>query len=331
MLSLPSYVEAAKPVPAANGAAWYKNVAPTYAGIMLWFVFWQDIVTGGEKNHPPEGILSQGVWTALFGVVIAALICHFLFYLVPGLLGQKTGLPLYVVGTSTYGVTGRAVYARFLMGLLQFGWLAVNACGVAKILCGCLNLWKPELDISLNPPSLYHAVIATAFAVICGFVGLKGIQYVAKVATYLPLIPLAVLILLVVKTAGGLDTFQPSDISPLENAPRSARPTRPTPRRPTTPRPRPPRPNRCPTWAPGASSRCCARILSGSSPRPAPPGPTSPRTAAAVPTCNGAACSASPWQPLSPAAWPSSSLRAPTARAWSRKARPRRATSIRSN
>ncbi len=44
----------------------------------------------------------------------------------------------------------------------------------------------------------------------------------AKVATYLPLIPLAVLILLVVKTAGGLGTFQPSDTSPLENAPRAA-------------------------------------------------------------------------------------------------------------
>ncbi|MGO8689886.1 MAG: hypothetical protein ACLQLG_09640 [Thermoguttaceae bacterium] len=219
MSSLPSYVAAAKPVPAASRAAWYKNVAPTYAGIMLWFVFWQDIVTGGGGTKAPAGILSQGIWTALFGVVIAALICHFFFYFVPGMLGQKTGLPLYVVGTSTYGVTGGLFMPGFLMGLLQFGWLAVNAFAVAKILCGCLLLWKPELKIDLNHPSLYHAGLAAAFALICGFVGLKGIQYVAKVATFLPLIPLVLLIVLVAKTAGGLGNFQPSDCTPTENAP----------------------------------------------------------------------------------------------------------------
>jgi cytosine permease len=44
--------------------------------------------------------------------------------------------------------------------------------------------------------------------VLAAFVGLKGIQYVGKVATYLPLIPLAILLILFVKTAGsvgGLD------------------------------------------------------------------------------------------------------------------------------
>ena len=55
MSSLPSYVAAAKPVPAANRAAWYKNVAPTYAGIMLWFVFWQKIAVGETRN--PWGVL----------------------------------------------------------------------------------------------------------------------------------------------------------------------------------------------------------------------------------------------------------------------------------
>ena len=224
MSSLPSYVAAAKPVPAANCAAWYKNVAPTYAGIMLWFVFWQDIVSGGGGTHVPGGILSQGVWIALLGVVIAALICHFLFYLVPGLLGQKTGLPLYVVGTSTYGVTGGLLMPGFLMGLLQFGWLAVNAFFVAKMLCGCLNLWKPELRIDLDHPSLYHASLASAFALICGFVGLKGIQYVAKVATFLPLIPLVLLMVLVAKTASGIGGFDPKSTAALETAPAAGPP-----------------------------------------------------------------------------------------------------------
>jgi cytosine permease len=81
MSSLPSYVAKAQSVPQANRAAWYKNVAQTYAGIMLWFVFWQDIVKGTGE---PGGVLSAGLGTALIGLVVAALLCYFLFYLVPG-------------------------------------------------------------------------------------------------------------------------------------------------------------------------------------------------------------------------------------------------------
>jgi cytosine permease len=199
MSSLPSYVASAKPVPQANRAAWYKNIAQTYAGIMLWFVFWQDIVKGEGQT---SGVLSMGLGVALLGLVIAALICHFLFYLVPGKLGMQTGLPLYVIGTSTYGVTGGLFMPGLLMGLLQFGWLAVNSYAVAELLCKCL-------DWDSRAPSLSHGIIATLFAVICAFVGLKGIKYVARVATYLPLIPLIVLLILLVKTIGGLGNFSP--------------------------------------------------------------------------------------------------------------------------
>ncbi len=214
MSSLPSYVAEAQAVPAAKRMAWYKNVAPTYAGVMLWFVFWQNIAIGGDAK-PLGGGLSQGVVTALLGLLLAAFVCHVL-YLVPGLLGMKTGLPLYVVGTSTYGVTGGLLMPGFLMGLLQFGWLGVNAYAVAALLCHCFGIGASG---PVWHPSLAHAVIATAFAVMCGFVGLKGIRYVAKVATYLPLIPLAVLIMLVVKTAGGLGTFDPEKTAVLEMAP----------------------------------------------------------------------------------------------------------------
>ena len=65
---------------------------------------------------------------AFLGLIIAAVICHFFFYMPPAMLGMRTGLPLYVVGTSTYGARGGLLMPGFLMGLLQFGWLAVNAC-----------------------------------------------------------------------------------------------------------------------------------------------------------------------------------------------------------
>jgi cytosine permease len=202
MSSLPSYVASAQPVPQSNRAAWYKNTAQTYAGIMLWFVFWQDIVKGGGESG---GVLSMGIGTALLGLAIAALLCHFLFYLVPGKLGMQTGLPLYVVGTSTYGVTGGLFMPGFLMGLLQFGWLAVNAWAVATLFCDCLK-WNS------TAPSLSHGMVATIFAVTCAFIGLKGIHYVARVATYLPLIPLIVLLILLSKTIGGVAEFTPGKI-----------------------------------------------------------------------------------------------------------------------
>ena len=42
------------------------------------------------------------------------------------MLGMKTGLPLYIVGTSTFGAQGGFLMPGFLMGVLQFGWLGVN-------------------------------------------------------------------------------------------------------------------------------------------------------------------------------------------------------------
>lgn len=198
---LPGYITSATPNPAANRAPWYKNTAPTYAGIFLWFVFWQDAVTSGTLG----GGLAQGWVWSLVSLILAALVCHFLFYLVPGLLGQKTGLPLYIVGTSTFGAQGGFIMPGFLMGVLQFGWLGVN-------------VYFSSLAIHDMIPSVPAQVIMVAWGVLAAIVGLKGIQYVAKVATYLPLIPLAILIILLVKTMGSVSGFNPKELIDLHKA-----------------------------------------------------------------------------------------------------------------
>jgi cytosine permease len=173
--SLPDYLASAQPNPPSNRAPWFKNTAPTYAGIFLWFVFWDSI--------SQYGLTSAGLLATLLGIVISGLICHYLFYLVPGLLGQKTGLPLYVVGTSTFGALGGLLMPGFLMGLLQFGWLGVNTFFSSQALASGFHA-----DWLFYPLCIIWAAGAA-------FVGLKGIQYVAKVATYVPIIPLLVLLL----------------------------------------------------------------------------------------------------------------------------------------
>ncbi|WP_165073572.1 cytosine permease [Paludisphaera rhizosphaerae] len=172
---LPDYIASATPNPPANRAPWYSNTAPTFAGIFLWFVFW--------NSMSGNGLSVGGLLASLGGVVVGALICHFLFYLAPGLLGMKTGLPLYVVGTSTFGAIGGLIMPGFLMGALQFGWLGVNAYGSADALMQGFG----------GDKNMFYA-LAVVWTVVAAFVGLKGIQYVAKVATFLPIIPLVVLI-----------------------------------------------------------------------------------------------------------------------------------------
>lgn len=191
---LPSYITSATPNPPEKRAPWFKNTAPTYAGIFLWFVFWQD----AAKAATPAGTLAQGLGWALASLVISALVCHFLFYLVPGLFGMKTGLPLYIVGTSTFGATGGFLMPGFLMGVLQFGWVGVNVYFSSQALSAII-----PVDARL---------IMVIWGVLACFVGLKGIQYVAKVATYLPLIPLIVLLWLTAKTIGNAASFNPDNL-----------------------------------------------------------------------------------------------------------------------
>ncbi|MDR0338237.1 MAG: hypothetical protein LBI18_14235 [Planctomycetaceae bacterium] len=196
MSQLPDYVASAVPNSQENRAGWLMTTAATYAGVMLWFVFWQQVPMGGQGIA--GGTLSQGLGLAIGSLILAALICHLLFYLAPGMLGMKTGLPLAVVGTSTYGVTGGFLMPGLLMGLLQFGWLSVNAyfSGLLLVSIG-----------SVAEGSTIHLLVSTIWALIAMFMGIMGIQYVGKIASFMPIIPIAILLLLLVKTIGNVGIF----------------------------------------------------------------------------------------------------------------------------
>lgn len=191
---LPGYILSAIPNPPDKRAPWHKNTAPTYAGIFLWFVFWQESLKSGNLG----GTLSQGVLLGLVALVIAAAICHYLFYLVPGMLGMQTGLPLYIVGTSTFGAQGGFIMPGFLMGVLQFGWLGVNVCFASLALAEVIPI-----------PA---KVLMVIYGVVAAFVGLKGIKYVAKVATWVPMIAVITLVALVVSTIGNVGSFNPQTL-----------------------------------------------------------------------------------------------------------------------
>ncbi|GAH77982.1 unnamed protein product, partial [marine sediment metagenome] len=173
---------------------------PTYAGIFLWVVFYMKIADGTLPN--------AGLGLSLLGLIIAALICHYLFYLVPGLFGMKTGYPLYVVGSSTYGTLGGFLLPGLLMGILQFGWMAVNIAVSSDFILQAAGQ-PPAVDTG----GVFHwsaafMVVAIFWGLAAAFVGVKGIQYVAKVASILPIVPLIMIIFVFFANVGSAGDFK---------------------------------------------------------------------------------------------------------------------------
>jgi cytosine permease len=200
MSNLPAYIERAVPNPASNRAPWYKNTAPSYTGIFLWIAFYQSLADGTLNHASP--------WFCLGVLVVAGLLCYGLYYYAPAMLGMQTGYPLYVIGSSTFGTTGGYIMPGLLMGLLQVGWFAVATFyATTYILKG--------FGQNAQPATLLFGAVAVVWGLVTGFVGAKGVQYVAKASLTLTIIPAFMVLYVVYKTAGGISSYQVSDPNPF--------------------------------------------------------------------------------------------------------------------
>lgn len=194
--SLPGYLQASTPTPAASRAPWYKNTAPAYAGIFLWVVFYMTIA---------QGTLSQaGLGVCFAGLIVAGLLCFALYYYAPAMLGMKTGRPLYIVGASTFGSRGGYVMPGLLMGCLQIGWFAVATYFAAQYITLGLH----------NDSKLVFSIIAIVWGYALAWVAIKGIGYVAKAGQILNWVPLAMIIIVFFATRGGIRQYHPAESHP---------------------------------------------------------------------------------------------------------------------
>lgn len=192
MPNLPAYIEKAVPNPTSNRAAWYKNTAPSYAGVFLWFVFYESIAAGTLNRAGP--------FFCILALIVAGLLSYWLFYYAPAMLGMKTGHPLYVIGSSTFGTAGGYIMPGLLMGLLQIGWFAVATFYAATYLL-------QGFGVIPHPATLLFGVVAIAWGLVMGYVGARGIQYVAKVALIFTIIPALMVLYVFLKTAGGISSY----------------------------------------------------------------------------------------------------------------------------
>ena len=194
--ALPEYVRASVPNPPGNRQAWYKNTAPSYAGIFLWVAFYLQLA---------DGTISQmGVGLAIVALIVAGLLCFGLYYYAPAMLGMQTGRPLYIVGTSTFGTRGGYLLPGLLMGLLQLGWFAVATYVSTDFIMKGLH----------QTSGILFTAIALLWAYGLAFVSIKGISYVARAAQFLNWVPLVMIIIVVIATVRGLPNFTPPENHP---------------------------------------------------------------------------------------------------------------------
>lgn len=200
MSALPSYLANTPANPPSQRAPWYINTAPSYAGVFLWVAFYQSIAQGAIDRG--------GLGLCILGLVVAGILSYALYYYAPAMLGMKTGYPLYVVGSSTFGATGGYLMPGLLMGVLQVGWFAVATfLTTSFILSG--------LRSTAGPGTLPFALIAIAWGYIMAYIGVKGIQYVAKTSLALNVIPLIMILFVFAKTAPGLSQHVVSHPDPF--------------------------------------------------------------------------------------------------------------------
>jgi cytosine permease len=197
---LPEYLSKARPNPKGNRGPWYANTAPTYAGIFLWVAFY-NTMAGETLRYGSLGL-------CLVALAVAGVLCYALYYKAPAMLGMKTGLPLYVVGSSTFGTTGGYLMPGILMGLLQIGWFAV-ATFVAT------DFILKGIGSNAGPGSVPFIVVGVLWGLVFSFVGAKGIQYVSKVATFLNFIPLLMLLVVVFQNVGTAGSYTPAPATGL--------------------------------------------------------------------------------------------------------------------
>lgn len=197
---LPGYITKSSPNPAQNRAPWYANTAPSYAGVFLWIAFYISLAQN-TISHASLGL-------CIVALAVAGLLSYALFYYAPAMLGMKTGYPLYVIGSSTFGTLGGYAMPGLLMGLLQIGWFAVGTFFATQFL---LNGFHSDA----KPGSLTFILIGIVWGYLMAFVGVKGIQYVAKVSLLLNAIPFLMILLVFFKTAPGISGYVPAEPNPL--------------------------------------------------------------------------------------------------------------------
>jgi len=200
---LPSYLASAKPVPKSARAPGLMTTGAAFAGIYLWIAYYSDL---------GKALRLGNLGTVMIGVIIAGGLSFGLYYVFSGIWGMRTGLPLYIVGTSTFGTKGGYFIPGIFMGLLQMGWYSVATWLATQLVIKgfggkAVTLLGPLKAEASAGWVILFIVVAIVWGYFFAFLGAKGLKYVARMARIFPIVPIVMLVVSAIMAAKGLGKF----------------------------------------------------------------------------------------------------------------------------
>ena len=200
MPTLPSYIAKTTPNPVSNRAPWYANTAPSYAGVFLWIGFYQSYRARNRVARRTAALLGRA------GSCRIAELRPLL--LRPRDARHADRLSALCCGQLHLRHRRRIPDARPVDGIaanrmVRRQYVSIHYVHPERSQNGC----------ETRHPALL-AIVAVLWGFIMGYVGVKGIQYVAKASLYLNLIPFLMILIVFLKTAGGISKYTVPDPHP---------------------------------------------------------------------------------------------------------------------
>ncbi len=184
--------------PVLERKGWQQSLGPSLIGLFLWIGFFDQI--------PRETVGRSALAWPVLGSAAGGILGYLLLYRVPTLWTFRTGRPLAIVFTSTFGIRGATMVPGWFILAIQVVWIAI-----ATRYASTLTLRGLELLGLLNPS--YHRTfvlgrlhlpsglfMATAF--FFGLAGTMAGRYLVRViAALMAVYPIIIALLLGITAA----------------------------------------------------------------------------------------------------------------------------------
>jgi len=207
-----------RPTSAIEPKPWQTGLAPAYIGLFLWVGFLDQI---GRRALPVGGL----AFSAL-GAFAAGPACYLLLFRPAALWGRRAGRPIGGVAASTFGVRGAVAVPGLLLAVAQVAVFAL-AVGYAidftfeGLMVGRLldpRVIRPAPFRGAMIPARLVVLTSLFWALATALVSFRFVRWIGALMQYFPIFPAVLLGTAMVATLGGLRTFGPSGIDPLDGS-----------------------------------------------------------------------------------------------------------------
>jgi cytosine permease len=199
--------------PALERKGWQQELAPAFIGLFFWIAFFDQI--------PRETLALAGVAWGVMGAALGSVLAYQFLYYVPSMWGTRTGKPLAVIATSTFGVSGATYVPGLILTLVQVVWLAVATSYASRLCLDALVLFRllgPGALRSVpfgrwTAPSPLFMTTVLFWGLASAMVGRYFVRVISALMKVYPVVPAFLLGLGMVFAFRGLPAFQPPEPS----------------------------------------------------------------------------------------------------------------------